>query len=114
MKTKSALTALIAGGFAAAILATATPAMAHRFDRQTYHPMRIVAYVVHPIGIAAEYLIARPIHYVVSQPDLDIVFGHQPMIMDDGTYFEWVHGDFRPSIKEERRERARADRALAR
>lgn len=44
------------------------------------NPVRIAAYVVHPFGMAAEYLITRPIHWVVKQTDLDKVFGskHKP------------------------------------
>jgi hypothetical protein len=44
------------------------------------NPVRILAYVVHPVGMAAEYLITRPIHWVVKQTDLNKVFGseHKP------------------------------------
>jgi hypothetical protein len=99
---------------AVACLLIAVPASAHRFDRSSYHPMRVVAYVLHPVGIAAEYVIARPIHYVVSQPDLDIIFGHQAYLNDEGTYFEWLHGDYEPSIKVEKREREQANRGMVR
>lgn len=91
-----------------AIAAMAVPASADRYRRSTNdNPFRIVGYALHPVGLLIEYSIMRPIHWVVSQPDLDIVFGHQPAPQDDGTYFEWVHGDYSPSIAEERR-RARA------
>lgn len=48
------------------------------FDETQTHPLRIVAYLVHPAGFALEWLLFRPFHYVVSRPGLDKVFGHRP------------------------------------
>jgi hypothetical protein len=45
-------------------------------DFEDSHPLRIIAYPVHAIGYSLEWLITRPIHTLVSQPDLDPVFGH--------------------------------------
>ena len=47
------------------------------YDDSQAHPLRLLAYAVHPIGFAAEWLITRPIHAIVSQPELYRVFGHQ-------------------------------------
>ncbi len=47
------------------------------YDDSQAHPLRLLAYAVHPIGFAAEWLITRPIHAIVSQPELHRVFGHQ-------------------------------------
>ncbi len=44
-------------------------------DTQT-HPLRIAAYVVYPIGFTFEWLVFRPLHYVVSRPYLENFFGH--------------------------------------
>jgi len=41
------------------------------------HPMRIVAYVVHPVGVAIDYLLMRPAHWVVSHEPLGTIFGHE-------------------------------------
>lgn len=51
--------------------------------------LRYIAYAVHPIGIALEYGVGRPIHWLVSRPDLDIWTGHK--VDEDVTYeyFEW-------------------------
>lgn len=88
---------------AAALLAVVVPASAHRYHRlDDGHPLRIIAHIVHPVGIALEYGIMRPIHYIVSQPDADIIFGHKSFVEDEPTYFEWVHGDYEPSIAVER------------
>ena len=55
----------------------ATPAVADEYDDLQAHPLRIAAYLVHPIGFAAEWLLTRPFHKIVSQPDLEPVFGHR-------------------------------------
>jgi hypothetical protein len=51
------------------------------------NPVRVAAYVVHPIGMALDYAIMRPIHWVVKQTDLNKVFGseHKP----EDTSFVW-------------------------
>jgi len=35
-------------------------------------------YLIHPVGFAAEWLIGRPFHYVISRPYLDRFFGYRP------------------------------------
>ena len=63
--------------FAALALAHAAPARADEYDaRRAGHPLRVVAYVVHPVGVALDWLLFRPAHWVVSQPVLSHVFGH--------------------------------------
>jgi hypothetical protein len=47
------------------------------YDDTQSHPVRIAAYVLHPVGYAAEWLIFRPFHYVISLPYVAEVFGHQ-------------------------------------
>ncbi len=39
--------------------------------------MRIVAYVVHPVGVALDVLIMRPAHWLVSFEPFKTLFGHQ-------------------------------------
>jgi hypothetical protein len=113
---KKAIVALLA----VLMLSFAASSNADRYQRnQSDNPFRLVGYVLHPVGIGLEYGVMRPIHWLVSQPDLDIVFGHQSHPQEDGTYFEWVHGDFSPSIAEEyqgsdgtnEKARARQDKA---
>ncbi|GIW44164.1 MAG: hypothetical protein KatS3mg077_1446 [Candidatus Binatia bacterium] len=48
------------------------------FDETQTHPLRVAAYLVHPVGFALEWVIFRPFHYIVSRPGLDKVFGHRP------------------------------------
>ena len=82
---------LLAALFALALLGLPATSQAHVYDRDdSDYPLRYVAYAVHPIGIAVEYALLRPIHWVVSRPNLDIIFGHDPRReAEECTYFEW-------------------------
>ena len=46
------------------------------YDDSQSHPLRLAAYVIHPIGWTLEWLVTRPFHELVAQPDLAPVFGH--------------------------------------
>lgn len=61
------------------VLATlATPMAADEYDsRRAGHPVRVLAYALHPVGVALDYLIFRPAHWVGSQPVIRTIFGHQ-------------------------------------
>ncbi|MDG2308159.1 MAG: hypothetical protein P8R42_26580 [Candidatus Binatia bacterium] len=48
------------------------------YDDSQSNPLRLAAYLVHPIGFLAEWLVTRPFHRIVSQDDLASVFGHTP------------------------------------
>lgn len=41
------------------------------------HPLRIAAYVVHPVGFAAEWLVGRPFQYIISREHLRNIFGYE-------------------------------------
>jgi hypothetical protein len=63
--------------FAALVLSLASPAAADEYDaRRAGHPLRVVAYAMHPIGVALDWLLFRPAHWVVSQPVMSHIFGH--------------------------------------
>jgi hypothetical protein len=51
-------------------------AVPDEYDETQSHPLRIIAYVVHPIGYALEWILFRPFHYLVSQPATAEAFGH--------------------------------------
>lgn len=56
----------------------AAPAAADEYDaRRAGHPLRVVAYVLHPIGVTLDYLLFRPAHWVGSLPVVRTVFGHE-------------------------------------
>ena len=59
-------------------------------DEQQYedafsNPLRIAYYLIYPVGFTVEWLVMRPLHYIVSRPGLDRVFGYQP-IGEEGNY----------------------------
>jgi hypothetical protein len=64
---------------AAAILAAtwAAPAAADEYDpRRAGHPLRIIAYVLHPIGVVFDYGLFRPAHWVGHHEPFRTLFGH--------------------------------------
>ena len=56
------------------------------YDDSESHPLRLAAYAIHPAGFALEWLVMRPIHFVVSQPQLEPIFGHVPHESPFGGY----------------------------
>jgi len=68
----------LAAGVAVAALAVASPAAAEEYD-ETYtgHPLRIVAYVVHPIGVILDTLIFRPFHWLGSHEPFKTLSGQE-------------------------------------
>jgi len=60
------------------VMALASPVSANEYDPQRAgHPLRIVAYVIHPVGVAFDYLFMRPAHWLVSQEPFKTAFGHE-------------------------------------
>jgi hypothetical protein len=59
---------------------SAIPAVAapDAYDETQSHPLRVVAYLIYPVGYGLEWLVFRPFHYLVSRPALEPVFGHRP------------------------------------
>ena len=59
------------------LLAVARQAAADEYDPQyAGHPLRVIAYVVHPLGVLLDYAIFRPAHWLGSQEPLKTIFGH--------------------------------------
>jgi hypothetical protein len=59
-------------------LLAGVPAAADEYDpTEAGHPLRILAYAVHPVGVILDVLIFRPAHWVGSLPVLDKFFGHE-------------------------------------
>jgi len=47
-------------------------------DYADSHPLRLIAYVFHPIGYTIEWLALRPLHALASQPEVQPIFGTDP------------------------------------
>jgi outer membrane protein OmpA-like peptidoglycan-associated protein len=62
--------------FAAAGSAFAAP---DEYDDSQSHPLRIVAYLLHPAAFLVEWTVFRPFHYLVSATEpQEAFFGHRP------------------------------------
>ena len=49
------------------------------YDDSQSHPLRVLAYAVYPAALVAEWLIFRPIHFLVSDSKpREYVYGHKP------------------------------------
>jgi hypothetical protein len=84
---------LVLAGLATVVFAGTAPAYCKNqyscdggYNEAESHPLRLVAYALHPVGYAVEWLFMRPIHALVSQPELCPIFGYSPETWgcDDG------------------------------
>ena len=63
---------------AAALLAGATPSRAEEYDpERSGHPLRVIAYVVHPLGVILDTLIFRPLHWIGSHQPFKTLHGQE-------------------------------------
>jgi hypothetical protein len=64
---------------ALAVMTLALPISADEYDPQkSGHPLRILAYGVHPVGVVLDLLIFRPVHWIGSYEPIALFFGHEP------------------------------------
>jgi len=47
------------------------------------HPLRVIAYVLNPVGVALDYLIMRPAHWLGSREPFRTIFGHESRYGED-------------------------------
>lgn len=74
-RSRSRLAALLA---CAALLAAASPVQADEYDPQKAgHPLRVIAYVLHPVGVVLDLLLVRPAHWIVSHGPIAELVGHE-------------------------------------
>ncbi len=79
MRTARTTRTLVAALAMTLCLALAAPGTAHadRYDSQRAgHPLRIVAYALHPVGVMLDYLIFRPGHWIGSHEPIRTLVGH--------------------------------------
>jgi len=43
------------------------------------NPLRLAYYMLYPVGFTAEWLVMRPLHYLISRPYLAHLFGYRPL-----------------------------------
>ncbi|MGH7898775.1 MAG: hypothetical protein ACREQQ_12530 [Candidatus Binatia bacterium] len=64
-----------------ALLVLSGPAWAipnDEYDDTQSHPLRVAAYLLHPVGYGLEWVVFRPFHWLVSRESTEKVFGHTP------------------------------------
>jgi hypothetical protein len=66
----------VALGVALAGAAPAARADEYEADRAG-HPVRILAYLLHPVGVLLDYLVMRPAHWLGHQEPFKTLFGHE-------------------------------------
>jgi hypothetical protein len=60
------------------VLAGAAPASGEEYDEtRTGHPLRVIAYVLHPVGVILDTLIFRPVHWLFSHEPAKTVVGQK-------------------------------------
>jgi outer membrane protein OmpA-like peptidoglycan-associated protein len=65
--------------FISTLSAKATFAAPDEYDDSQSNPFRIAAYLLHPVGWLAEWIIFRPFHFMVSATEpQEAFFGHRP------------------------------------
>jgi len=75
-------------------LVAASDARAHdAYDDTQSHPLRLLAYLLHPAGFALEWAVTRPVHMLVSTPGVERVFGHTPHADPYGGYSTYMIED---------------------
>ena len=78
---------LMAGLIAASVLALTSPASAERRDaydpQEAGHPVKIVYYVLYPIGFVLDVLILRPAYWLGQHEPFRTVFGVEAARFDD-------------------------------
>lgn len=64
-----------------AALFTMSPlASADEYDRmQAGNPWRIIAYLIYPVGVVLDKFVARPLHKLMHQKDVDEYTGHSEL-----------------------------------
>lgn len=85
---RTMLFSLVVAGWLTGMPVTAS---AHdAYDDSESHPLRLIAYAVHPIGYAVEWLVMRPLHFIHSQPQLEKITGHVAHENPYGGYAPYV------------------------
>jgi hypothetical protein len=54
-----------------------TGAIADEYNKyEAGNILRVAAYILHPVGTAIDYVVARPLHWLLHQEPMDEIFGH--------------------------------------
>jgi hypothetical protein len=69
---------VLAVALAMLVLSSAAPAAAETYlPKGSGHPLRVLAYVVHPLGVILDTLIFRPVHWIANHEPLKTLVGQK-------------------------------------
>jgi hypothetical protein len=69
---------LAAAALASSLLFAAAPALGDDHDsKDSGHPLRIAAYLAHPVGVIIDTLIFRPANWIAHFEPFKTIFGHE-------------------------------------
>jgi len=75
---RSMLAIALVLGTAVALVGAVPAAHADDHDpEESGHPLRIVAYALHPVGVIVDTLVFRPAHWLVHHEPFTTLFGHE-------------------------------------
>ncbi len=83
---------VIAAGLIAGSLFLVAPASAHQpnfndtYDDSMMHPLRLAYYAVYPVAFAGEWLVARPLQFIISRDAWSNMFGYGTLNDDAASY----------------------------
>ncbi len=78
MRFRNVRKRFLAGSLGLFLLVAPLSAAADAYEKEhSGHPLRIVGYVVHPIGVILDYVLFRPAHWIVSHEPFKTLFGHE-------------------------------------
>ncbi len=84
------------------VIAAPISARAHdAYDDSESNPLRLAAYGLYPVGVMLEWIIMRPLHFVVSNPQLERLSGHVPHESPFGSYEPYRPDSYRPDCRRE-------------
>lgn len=90
---KSYRGSLIAAALSLVLVAKPAVAGPDPYDDSQSHPLRIVAYLLHPAAVIAEWLVFRPFHHLVSATEAqETLFGHRshpPVLSEPQPYYDY-------------------------
>ena len=78
MRFSNARKRFLAGSLGLFLLVAPLSVSADEYNEEhAGHPLRIAAYVVHPIGVIIDYVLLRPAHWIASHEPFKTLFGHR-------------------------------------
>ncbi|MBM4264390.1 MAG: OmpA family protein [Deltaproteobacteria bacterium] len=90
---KSYRVSLVAAALSLALAAKPAVAGPDPYDDSQSHPLRILAYLLHPAAVVTEWLVFRPFHHLVSATEAqETLFGHRnhpPVLSEPQPYYDY-------------------------